>query len=240
MLKHRVTQLATASVLVLGLQSVWAQGEPKSGLYQIVSGRSIACCGIAGPFIDPLPNAADAFIELKVDLPKSVAQMKFLGQDMQTVLRIPAELCRREFVYVFTNGIIFSDHIQFGDPLAPPVPGQDQPSFSFVISNSLDTLSINGTVNAPCPGSADLPVEFRHTNVVAVLMPIATIRVSEVEVCWNSASNRTYQVQYRSSLGTNGWSDLGPPVAGNDSTSCITDKVLLGQSQRCYRVLTLQ
>jgi hypothetical protein len=204
-------------------------------LYQIVSGRHIACCGIAGAFIEPLPDASDAFIELSVDLQKNLAQMKFLGQDMHTVLRIPPEPCRSEFAYVFTNGVIFPDHIQFGDPVVPPVP--ERASFSFVVSNLMDTVSINGTVIAPCPGSADLPEEFQHTNVVAVLMPAATIRLSEVEVCWNSTSNRTYRVQYRFGLTTNAWVDLGPQVAGNGSVQCITDRVPGGEPQRYYRVL---
>lgn len=237
MLNNRVIRFASILALMLGIESPSAQSGPTGGLYQIVSGRYIACCGIAGPFIAPLPDARNAFIELTVDLKNNLAQMKVLGQDMHTVLRILPESCRSEFAYVFTNGIIFPDHIEFGEPLLPPVP--DRPLFSFVISNSMDTLSINGAVIAPCPGSADLPVEFQHTNVVAVLMPIATLRVSEVEVCWNTASNRTYQVQYRSTWTTNAWADLGPPVAGNGSTNCITDKVPLGQSQRYYRMLTL-
>lgn len=238
MLKNRVIWLGTIAAVVLGIQSACAQGGPTGGLYQIVSGRYIACCGIGGPFIEPLPNAADAIVELTVDLQNQVAQMRFLGQDMRTVLRIPPEAFRSEFAYVFTNGIIFPDHIQFGEPLLPPVP--DQPSSSFlVISNSMDTLSINGTVILPCPGCVDIPEEFQHTNVVAVLMPTASIRVSEVEVCWNTASNRTYQVQYRSALTPNAWVDLGSAVAGSGSTSCLTDKVPLGQPQRYYRVLML-
>jgi hypothetical protein len=104
--------------------------------------------------------------------------------------RIPSASCRSEFAYVFTSGIIFPDHLQFGAPLLPPAP--NRPSFSVVISNSMDTLSINGTVIAPCPGSADLPEEFQHTNTVAVLMPATTLRVSEVEVCWNTAFGRCH------------------------------------------------
>ncbi|SRR6266542_511665 len=237
MLNNRATRLATISALILSVQSACAESSPTSGLYQIVSGRYIACCGIAGPFIEPLPDASDAFIELTVNLQNNLAQMKFLGQDMHTVFRIPPESCRSEFTYMFTNGVIFPDHIQFGDPLLSPLPGQ--PSFSFVISNSMDAVSINGTVIAPCPGSADLPEEFQHTNVVAVLMPTATIRVSEAEVCWNTASNRTYQVQYRSTLTANPWVDLGSPVAGNGLIQCVPDKVPLGQPQRYYRVVTL-
>lgn len=237
MMKNKLIWLGTILALVPGIQLACAQGGSASGLYQIVSGRYIACCGFAGPFVKPLPDASDAFIELSVDRQNNVAQMKVLGEDLHTVFSLPLELLRGEFAYVFTNGIIFPDHIQFGEPSLPPVP--DQPSFSFVISNSVDTLTINGMVIAPCPGCADIPEEFQHTNVVAVLMPTAAIRVSEVEVCWNSASNRTQQVQYRSTLTTNAWVDLGPPVAGTGSTACITDQVPLGRPQRYYRVLSL-
>jgi hypothetical protein len=237
MLENRVIWLGAIAALALGIRSAGAQDGPTSALYQIVSGRYIACCGIAGPFVEPLPNAKEAFIELTVDRQNNLAQMKFLGQDMHTVLRVPPAACRSGFAYAFTNGIIFPDHIQFGDPWVPPVPGQ--PSFSFVISNSMDKLSINGTVISPCPGSADLPEEFQHTNVAAVLMPTATIRVSEFQVCWNAASNRTYQAQYRSTQTTNAWVELGPPVPGTGSPICIRDQVPAGQSQRYYRLLVL-
>lgn len=223
--------------LVLGIQSVCAQVVPASGLYQIVSGRYILCCGIAGPFIEPLPDARDAFIELKVDVQNNAAQMRFLGQDMETVLLSPPQPCSSQFPYVFTNGIMFPDHLRFRKPRDPLAPLE--PYYNFGITNSGGTLRIGGTLVTDCPGSADIPLEFEHENVVAVLMPVATIRVSEVEVCWNSASNRTYQVQYRSTLTTNAWADLGPPVAGSGSTNCITDNVVLGQPQRYYRVLTL-
>ena len=239
MLNKRITLLATISALLVGVQSHRAENAPTSGLYQIISGRYIACCGIAGPVPEMLPDARDAFIELKVDPQSNLAQMKILGQDMQTVLAIPEEACRGRFEYVFINGTVFSDHIQFGSPILPPLPGL--PSFNFVISNGTSGLSMNGTVSAPCPGGADVPELFTHTNVVAtaVSMPAPTIRVSEVELCWQTASNRNYQVQYRTNLATNGWANLGSPVAGNGSTSCITDKLSQDQPQRYYRVVTL-
>lgn len=229
--------LVTIPAVVLAIQSACAQGVPTSGTYQIVSGRYIACCGFGGPFTQRLPNESYAFIELTVDSQSNLAQMKVLGQDMHTVLHTPSNLPGDEFTYSFTNGIIFPDHIRFGKPFVPPVP--DQASFGFVVSNSVDTISLNGTVIVPCVGCADIPEEFQHTNVVAVLMPAATIRVSEVEVCWNTTSNRNYQVQYRPTLTTNSWADLGLPVAGNGSINCITDKVLRGRPERYYRVMTL-
>ena len=90
---------------------------------------------------------------------------------------------------------------------------------SYTVSNSANALRIDGVIIVPCIGCADFPTEFTHTNVVAVLISTATIRVSEVEVHWNAVTNRTYQVQYRSALTTNAWADLGSPLAGNDSTN---------------------
>ncbi len=238
MSKPRMMWLGTLAALMLALQPARAQSWPTGGRYQIVSGQRISCCGFGGPLVERLPNAANAFIELTVDPQNQVAQLSILGQDGHTVLRIPPVASRSEFAYVLTNGTLLPDRIQFGASTLPPVPTQPVHSF-LVVSNSIDTLSINGTVLLPCPGCADIPMEFQHTNVVAVRMPTATIRVREVEVCWNTASNRNYQVQYRSDWNPNVWEDLGAPIAGDGSVLCLTDKVPLGQPQRYYRVLLL-
>ena len=66
--------------------------------------------------------------------------------------------------------------------------------------------------------------------------PLVKIRASQVEVCWNSISNLTYQVQYRSELTTNLWTPLVDCVRSTGATSCIVDPVVVGQPQRFYRV----
>src|SRR5438128_2174152 len=170
MLKNGVIWLAIISALVPAIQSAHAQD---TRLYQIISGRYTACCGIAGPFIEPLPNPSQEFIELTLDTQRNLAQMKFLAQDMHTVLSIPAEGPRSGFTYAFSNGMILPDFIRFEEPFPPPVP--TQPYFSYTVTNLSDTLWINGTLIAPCLGCADIPEEFQHTNLVAILLPAATI-----------------------------------------------------------------
>jgi DNA-binding beta-propeller fold protein YncE len=64
-----------------------------------------------------------------------------------------------------------------------------------------------------------------------------TIRASQVEVCWNSTSNLTYQVQYRSVLTTNLWAPLVDCFRSTSSKSCVSDPVVMGQPQRFYRVV---
>jgi hypothetical protein len=77
--------------------------------------------------------------------------------------------------------------------------------------------------------------DFIYGEPQAVLE--TSIRVSQVEVCWNSTSNLTYQVQYRSDLTTNQWTSLVGCVRSTGSASCITDPVVAGQPQRFYRVV---
>ena len=66
--------------------------------------------------------------------------------------------------------------------------------------------------------------------------PQLSLRCSEVEMCWKSEANKMYQVQYRSMLTTNQWTDLGSPVTGSGSTNCITDRIQPGQPHRFYRL----
>jgi len=67
--------------------------------------------------------------------------------------------------------------------------------------------------------------------------PLVTIRASQVEVCWNSISNLTYQVQYRSDLTTNVWTSLVDCVRSTGSTSCVSDPIVVDQPKRFYRVV---
>ncbi len=64
-----------------------------------------------------------------------------------------------------------------------------------------------------------------------------TVRVSQVEICWNSISNAVYQVEYRSALAPNSWFPLGSTVVGTGTTNCVTDGVPDDGSPRFYRVV---
>jgi len=167
-----------------------AQSGPTTNFFQIISGRYIACCGIAGPFIHDLPYASQAFVVLAIDPAQLSARMTILREDMQTVFR------------TLDNGHVQAGHIEFGAPGLPPGPG-GLISFHYVVSNTAAGLRFNGAIVEPIMG-ADVPNKFTHTNVVAIpLSPVPAIRVSEVEVCWPSVLNQGYQLQYRSALTSN-------------------------------------
>ena len=70
-----------------------------------------------------------------------------------------------------------------------------------MVSKVLNTSSSNATT-----GTFGGPTQV--TQFTFEPPPLVTLRASQVEVCWNSKSNVTYQVQYRSDLTTNIWTSL--------------------------------
>lgn len=71
----------------------------------------------------------------------------------------------------------------------------------------------------------------------ALFVTIGRVDGSGVEVCWNSRTNRMYQIQYRSDLTTNLWTDLLSPIPGVGGTNCFNAGALSAEYQRFYRVV---
>jgi len=65
------------------------------------------------------------------------------------------------------------------------------------------------------------------------------IRVSAIEVFWNSIPNHKYVVQWRTDIGISTWLDLGPSVLGTGSTMRVTDQIPDGSPRRFYRVVEI-
>ena len=99
-------------------------------------------------------------------------------------------------------------------------------------NSALKKIQNLGSTNAPT-GDFGIP---QVTQFTFEPPPKVTVRASQVEVCWNSISNLTYQVQYRSDLTTNLWTSLVDCVRSTNSTSCVYDPIVAGQPQRFYRV----
>ena len=64
------------------------------------------------------------------------------------------------------------------------------------------------------------------------------IAVSQVRLCWQSAPNNSYQVQYRTDLNSDVWIDLGTAIPGSGGMLCITDDIVT--PQRFYRVIPVR
>ena len=72
---------------------------------------------------------------------------------------------------------------------------------------------------------------------VEQVIPNLSIRSSQVELCWGTATNTWYQLQYESSLTTNQWVPFMTNwITGTGSQYCTNDAILVGQVQRYYRV----
>ncbi len=76
-------------------------------------------------------------------------------------------------------------------------------------------------------------------NFKVQAIPHVSIRLSQVEVCWTSETNKQYTVEYQSALTTNTWLTLAGPLPGTGTNNCIQDALAPGQPQRFYRILTL-
>src|SRR5688572_30630096 len=198
------------SLLTVVIGSAHAQIGFTSGLYRIVSGRYTECCGIAGPFVHPLPYEAQTFVELRLDAGNQ-ARMRFLAEDGHTVFQTFAFEPGGGFTFSFSNGIVSADSIQFAMSAPPP-----SPSYRYTVSNSAAGPEINGRVEVPCVGCADIPTEFEHTNVVAVPVPDAALVIDRVErgdgsLYFHFAGEppNDYTVEYTDSLAE----PLGLPLA---------------------------
>src|SRR5204863_7561550 len=68
--------------------------------------------------------------------------------------------------------------------------------------------------------------------------PSLSIRFSQVELCWESETNKSYQFQYRSGLTANLWVGFGSTIEGDGKKMCVTDDIRVGEPQRFYQMIT--
>ena len=177
MLKSRIIGLAILSAFVVCIRPVGAQSRAASGLYQIISGTYIECCGIGGDFLSSLPNDSQRFVRLTVDPPRKVAAMAFLGKDMQTVFSVVPCPPGDPINFSFDHGLIFSDRLVFHvDPGGPPY----RKYWNYTVSNSADQLRIEGVLGTLQQFCVDVPDRFSHSNVVAVLVPPPRLSITGV------------------------------------------------------------
>jgi len=64
-----------------------------------------------------------------------------------------------------------------------------------------------------------------------------SIAFSQVRLCWNSLTNKNYQLQFRSDLTTNLWTNLGAPVPGDGARMCVSNAVAPGDTQKFYQII---
>ncbi|MGC3961147.1 MAG: DUF642 domain-containing protein [Verrucomicrobiota bacterium] len=115
---------------------------------------------------------------------------------------------------------------------APAARGWAAPTrFRFTAIDGVTKLQFratNATVNV------DLAMDAVSVEPVVQHVLIAG---SPLRLCWESKPNRSYQLQYRSTLTANSWTDLEAAIAGSGSLLCSTQSVT--EPQRFFRVVML-
>lgn len=116
--------------------------------------------------------------------------------------------------------------------------GSITPAFPILLRNigRIHRVVISPTLHDAALGGGGIQFDLLTFTTVRP-EPVLSIRVSQVELCWESTPTNTYQVQFRSSLTTNQWVNLGGLVQGNGSRQCLPDYVPEGEPHRFYRLL---
>jgi hypothetical protein len=141
-----------------------------------------------------------------------------------------------------TNSIPPSPGVQFAPPNGLPfrVGAQNEANGSVTPnlrgSMTIARLRVYDEALSPDTGADSIQAHYL-SEVAAFNPPRAIIRVSEVEICWDTISNLTYQLQYRSSLTTDAWTTLGTNCyLGDGGARCIHETVPMGE-RRFYRIV---
>jgi hypothetical protein len=221
-----------------------AGGQPTGGLFEIISGGYTECCGLAGARRFALPNTTQRFVKLTVDPNSNFASMAFLGADGQTVFsRMPCGLSQplsfSFFGFMTSNSIFF--HV---DPGPPP----NHTYWIYSVTNSANTLRIDGTVGITQSICADDVTEFTHSNVVAVLLPAPRLRLTEFSkegalLFVQGEAGRTNIIEASTDLST--WTSITTNVMPH--TLCpecpfilFRDRVSTNLPSRFYRCLEMR
>jgi hypothetical protein len=128
-------------------------------------------------------------------------------------------------------------------------------SMLYDVGSGFQTLESYTTTNLLGPVSFALTMDQAHGNTDAHSgwfsnfvvsadefnpppAPTLSIRISQVEVCWNTVSNVLYQLQYKSALTTNQWVPVTTNwITGDGNPFCVDEPILPNQSQGYYQIL---
>ena len=239
MLKSVLFGLASFTTFAVGLGPAQAQTTFKSGFYEITSGEYSECCGFVGiPFRYELPDERQQFVELALNPAGTTARLTFLGPDLQTVFT-SYPWTERTFAFSFSNGIVLPDRIQFGDGPIARFPAL--PAWNYTVRDVGGSLGINGVAVTPMFG-ADVPNQFKHTNVVATLLPNPVV-IDRIERDSNSMRFHftgqqlyDYWVEYSDSLTTPNWQTQASYRAKVGPIDLVVTNSLSAAQTRYFRI----
>ena len=113
---------------------------------------------------------------LTTDPQSGLATMTFLGTDRQTIFAVRPCPVNDPIEFSLNGGSVFPNFIAFHLYPSPPSYAL---YWDYAVSILSGSLLINGTLGTVSGNCADVPTQFTHTNVVAILVVPPTIRVTE-------------------------------------------------------------
>jgi len=232
----RASIISIVSTLLISATRIPAQNGFVSAYYEINGGEYAECCGFAGPFIYSLPDERQGVVELIIDSSGRSARLTFLAPDMFTVFTSYAAPPNSGFAFTFSNGIVSSNQILFSSG-PPPAP---MDLWSYSVTNRNGTLGINGRVITPRAG-ADLPNDFKHTNVVATRISSAVLidelrqEGDSVRFHFAGPPPYDYTVEATGSLSSPEWTAIGTYRA-KLQTIDVTVAQPAGDAARFFRI----
>jgi hypothetical protein len=126
---------------------------------------------------------------------------------------------------------------QSGQPNDSGGRAEDRLQFGFapLVAAWNDIMSIDPT---PAYRPIAYVLEWDHDPLPPTLEVNCSQRCSQTELCWQTVTNRFYQLLYSSALTANQWAPLSTNwVSGDGMRHCETNVVLPGTPQRFYRLL---
>jgi hypothetical protein len=75
------------------------------------------------------------------------------------------------------------------------------------------------------------------TNLM--ILSIKALDTNDIVITWTSISNQSYQVQYKSSIGSTNWTSLSPIITATNNTTSFTDHPGAA-NERYYRIALVQ
>jgi hypothetical protein len=206
-------------------------------LYQIDSGSFTACCGFGGNDLGyDLPTEAQSFVRLDVDPQNDTASMTFLHDDGQTVFSVIPCPFGPAIPFSFDYGLVFSNRIVFHVDPGP------RSYWNYTVSNSAETLRIDGVLGLVQRFCADVPDKFGHSNVVATLLPSppsieAVERQGSVfRFHFTGEPPYDYFVEYTDSLPAHNWLSLTNFRAKIATIQALVTDPLTNSAARFYRI----
>jgi len=111
--------------------------------------------------------------------------------------------------------------------------GTDWGGVGAPVAGTGGTMCVDSSVAAlPAHCFYRIMEEGGDTNGAAIY---ATIKISKVRLCWETATNLTYQLQERSESSGNVWTDVGPVRVATEPTTCEVLRVI--DPPREYRLV---